>query len=151
MSTGAPVTNAPLLPTFGAEAAPFFDGCRAGELRVQRCRDTGRLIFPPREVSPWGTHAEPEWVALSGRGTIWSFAVPHPPLLPWYAERAPYAVVVVALDEDPRIRLVGNLLAREGGAIDEVDPATLEIDTPVRAVFEPVTDEITLPRWIAAG
>jgi uncharacterized OB-fold protein len=145
------VSDGPLLPVFGDEAAPFFEGCRAGELRMQRCRDTGRLIFPPRPLSPWGSHAEPEWTTLSGRGTIWSFAVPHPPLLPWYSERAPYNVVLVALEEDPRIRLVGNLLAREGGELGEVDAATIEIGARVRVVFDPVTEEVTLPRWIATG
>ena len=143
------MSAAPLRPVYGPDAAPFFDGCRAGELRVQRCRDTGRLIFPPRPVSPWGTHAEPEWTTLSGRGTIWSFAVPHPPLLPWFAERAPYNVVLVALDEDPRVRLVGNLLAGEGGELNGVDPVTIEIGAPVRVVFDPVTEEVTLPRWVA--
>jgi len=139
----------PLLPAFGEDAAPFFDGCRAGELRIQRCRDTGRLIFPPRPVSPWGSHAEPEWTVVSGRGTIWSFALPHPPLLPWFAKRAPYNVVLVALEEDPRIRLVGNLLAREGGELGDVPEADLAIGTPVRVVFDPVSPDVTLPRWVA--
>ena len=143
------MSSEPLLPAFDADAAPFFEGCRTGELRIQRCPDTGRLIFPPRPVSPWGSHAEPEWVTVSGRGTIWSFAVPHPPLLPYFAERAPYNVVVVAIDEDPRVRLVGNLLAREGGELNEVDLAAIEIGAPVRVVFDPVTAEVTLPRWVA--
>jgi uncharacterized OB-fold protein len=81
---------------------------------------------------------------------VWSFVVPHPPLLPWYAERAPYNVIVVALDEDPRVRLVGNLVPRAGGGIDEVDPATLRIGAPVRVVFERMNDEIHLPRWVPA-
>ena len=87
---------------------------------------------------------------VSGRGSIWSFVVPHPPLLPQFTELAPYNVVAVALDEDPRVRLVGNLIAREGGAIDEVDPATIEIGALVRVVFERVTDEIHMPRWVLA-
>jgi hypothetical protein len=54
----------------------------------------------------------------------------------------------VALEEDPRIRLIGNLLAREGGAINEVDPATIQIGAKVRVVFDPVTEEFHLPRWV---
>jgi len=143
------LSTEPLLPVYGPEAEPFFAGCRAGELRVQRCPDTQRLIFPPRWVSPWGSHAEPEWTVLSGRGVIWSFAIPHPPLLPWFAERAPYNVVLVALEEDPRIRLVGNLLARDGGDLNEIDAAALEIGMSVRVTFDLITDEVTLPRWVA--
>ena len=137
-----------LLPFIDEDSAPFWEGARKGELRVQRCAETGRLIFPPRPMSPWGQHTEPTWTAVSGRGTIWSFVVPHPPLLPPFAALAPYNVIVVALDEDPTIRLVGNLVACQGGAIDEVDPRAIEIGAPVRVVFERVTDEISLPRWV---
>ena len=137
-----------LLPPLNEETAPFWEGARNGELRVQQCAETGRLIFPPRPMSPWGPHSEPTWTTVSGRGTIWSFVVPHPPLLPQFAKLAPYNVILVALDEDPTIRLVGNLVAREGGAINEVDPATIEIGAPVRVVFERLSDEISLPRWV---
>ena len=52
------------------------------------------------------------WEPTSGRGRIWSFIVPHPPLLPAFAEVAPYNAIVVELDEDPTIRFVGNLVDR---------------------------------------
>lgn len=86
---------------------------------------------------------------MSGRGTIWSFVVPHPPLLPAYAEVAPYNVVVVALDDDPRLRLVGNLVASAGGPLNEVDPHSIQIGEAVRVVFSPVGD-VVLPRWVRA-
>jgi len=139
-----------LLPPIDEDSAPFFEGCRHGELRMQQCAETGRLIFPPRPVSPWAPRTAPVWTRVSGRGTIWSFVVPHPPLLPPFAELAPYNVILVALDEDPRVRLTGNLLPAEGAAIDALDPSTIEIGAPVRAVFERLTDEITLPRWLLA-
>jgi uncharacterized OB-fold protein len=137
-----------LLPVIDEDAEPFFEGARCGELRLPRCRDSGRLIFPPRPISPWGRRREPEWVRVSGRGTIWSWIVPHPPLLPWFAARAPYNVILVALEEDPSVRLVGNLIARPGGEIGEVDPSEIYIGAPVRVSFEPVTDEIHLPHWV---
>lgn len=139
-----------LLPPIHEDAAPFWEGTRAGELRIPRCPETGRLFFPPRAASPFAPRRAPEWAAVSGRGTIWSFVVPHPPLLPPFAELAPYNVIVVALAEDPTIRIVGNLVAEEGGAINEVDPATIEIGAAVRVTFERVTDDITLPRWVLA-
>jgi uncharacterized OB-fold protein len=84
---------------------------------------------------------------MSGRGTIWSFIVPHPPLLPAYQELAPYNVIVVALDEDASLRMVGNLVATPDGPINEVDPATIRIGDPVRVVFQRVED-VVLPRWM---
>lgn len=137
-----------LLPVVDEDSAPFWEGCRAGELRMQRCSETGRLIFPPRPMSPFAPHAPPTWTPVSGRGTIWSFIVPHPPLLPPFHELAPYNVVIVALEEDPRVRLVGNLVTRPDGSIDEIDPASIEIGAPVRVVFAPVAEGAVLPRWM---
>jgi hypothetical protein len=139
-----------LLPPLDEWTTPFYEGCRAGELRVPRCSETGRLVFPPQPFSPFAPHAPLEWVTVSGRGAIWSFVVPHPPLLPAYAEVAPYNVIAVALDEDPRIRLIGNLVAAAGGSIGEVDPASLRIGAAVRVVFDAISDEIHLPRWVLA-
>jgi uncharacterized OB-fold protein len=138
-----------LLPAVDAVNEPFWEGTRRGELRIQQCAETGRLIFPPRPVSPWSPHREPTWTRVSGRGTIWSFAVPHPPLLPHFAALAPYNVILVALEEDPAVRLVGNLVTSAGGAINEVDPGSIAIGARVRVVFERLTDAIHLPRWVA--
>ena len=145
------MTGEPLLPPIDAEAEPFWEGTRRGELRVQQCVETSRLIFPPRATSPWAPHAKPIWTTVSGRGRIWSFVVPHPPLLAPFADLARYNVIVVALDEDPTIRLIGNLVARDGGAIDEVDASSIEIGAAVRVTFDPVSKEFSLPRWVIAA
>jgi len=139
-----------LLPDLESEdAAPFWEGCARHELLVQHCGACDAPRFPPRPMCPRCRSLDVAWKPASGRGTIWSFVVPHPPLLPAYAELAPYNVIVVALDDDPRLRMVGNLLATPDGTIDEVDPATIEIGAPVRVVFQEVED-VTLPRWIRA-
>jgi uncharacterized OB-fold protein len=139
-----------LLPGADEDSGPFWDAARRGELRMQACRRCGRLRFPPRPMCPWCRSLEADWPLVSGRGTIWSFVVAHPPLLPAYAALAPYNVVVVALDEDPTLRLVGNLVASAEGPINEVDPDTIEIGAPVRVVFAPVGDDAVLPRWVPA-
>ena len=128
------------------DGALFWEGAVRGELRVQVCAACGTWRMPPRPMCPKCRSLEVTWVATSGRGTIWSFVVPHPPLLPAYAELAPYNAIVVALDEDPAIRFVGNLVARPDGPINEIDPATIEIGEPVEVVFQKV-EEVTLPRW----
>jgi uncharacterized OB-fold protein len=128
------------------DGAPFWEGAALGELRVQVCGTCGMWRMPPRPMCPKCRSLETTWVATSGRGTIWSFIVPHPPLLPAYAELAPYNAIVVALDENPEIRFVGNLVARPEGPINEIDPATIEIGEPVEVVFQEV-EEVTLPRW----
>jgi uncharacterized protein len=140
------LTVSPFLePFMDDDVAPFWEGCARHQLLVQRCPDTQRLIFPPRPLSPYGGRRPPEWVEVSGFGTIWSFVVPHPPLLPAFADIAPYNVIVVALDEDPTIRLVGNLVTGPDGGIDEVDPSTIAIGQAVRVVF---ATDASVPRWV---
>jgi uncharacterized protein len=130
-------------------AAGFWAGTARGELLVQACDACGAWRMPPRPMCPACRSTDFRWEPTSGRGTIWSFIVPHPPLLPAYAELAPYNVIVVALDEDPTIRFVGNLLASPDGAINEIDPASIRIGEPVRIVYQQV-DDVTLPRWVRA-
>ena len=137
-----------LLPDLDDESsAPFWAGTARGELLVQTCSSCGRRRMPPRPMCPYCRSLDHEWVPSSGRGTIWSFTVPHPPLLPAYSELAPYNVIIVALKEEPTIRFVGNLLARAGGEINEIDPATIEIGEPVTVTFVDI-DDVTLPRWL---
>ena len=138
------------LPEIDGQSAPFWEGTLAGELRMQACAACGRYRFPPRPMCPWCRSFDTRWDAMSGRGTIWSFVIPHPPLLPAFQPLAPYNVVVVALDEDPMLRLVGNLLASPDGAVNEVDPATIRIGEPVQVVFQQVADDVALPRWVRA-
>jgi uncharacterized OB-fold protein len=131
------------------DAAEFWAGCERGELLVQVCKSCGRRRMPPRPMCPRCRSLEFRWEAMSGRGTIWSFIVPHPPLLPAYQELAPYNVIVVALEEDPTIRFVGNLVTGPDGEINEIDPAAITIGEPVRVVFHRVED-VVLPRWVRA-
>jgi len=144
MIQGAP------LPAVTEDSAPFWEGTARGELLMQRCSSCGHLRFPPRPMCPRCQSTELEWIPMSGRATVWSFVVPHPPLLPAFAELAPYNVVVVALDEDPSLRLVGNLVASPDGSINEIDAATIRIGMPVEVVFQPAGEDIVLPRWMPA-
>jgi len=131
------------------DGAPFWQGTARRELLVQHCADCRQPRIPPRPMCFACRSLRSEWKPTSGRGSIWSFVVAHPPLLPAYAELAPYNVITVALDEDPRLRLVGNLVASADGPINEIDPATIRIGEPVRVVFQQV-DDVFLPRWMRA-
>jgi uncharacterized OB-fold protein len=130
-------------------AAEFWAGAARGELLVQACGSCGRWRHPPRPMCPHCRSTEVSWARTSGEGRVWSFVVPHPPLLPAYSALAPYNVIVVELDDDPAIRMVGNLVATQDGPINEIDPHTVEVGEPVRVVFHRV-DDVVLPRWVRA-
>jgi len=144
------MTETTLLPFIDEINEPFWAGCREGVLRVQRCPTSGRLIFPPRPVNPWAPRVRAEWTDVSGRGTIWSVIEPHAPLMLDFSELAPYNAIVVELEEDPAIRLVGNLVPEAGAPINAIAYEEIEIGAPVKVVFERVNSEITLPRWTLA-
>ena len=128
---------------------PFWDATARGELLVQKCSQCGRRRIPPRPMCPHCRSLANEWEPLSGRGRVWSYVIPHPPLLPAYMEFAPYNVITVELDEDPTLRLVGNLVASADAPLNSVDPHSIEIGEPVRVVFAKV-DDVHLPRWVRA-
>ncbi|MET8517403.1 OB-fold domain-containing protein [Streptomyces sp. NPDC005077] len=138
-----------LLPVVDEDGAPFWEYAARGELRVQACAapDCGRLRFPPRPCCPHCRSFESEWRAMSGRGRIWSYVVPHPPLLPAYAAQAPYNAVVVELADAPHIRLVGNVVSGPDAPLNSVDPGRLRIGASVKAVFAPVSPELSAVRW----
>lgn len=129
---------------------PFWDGCATGTLLVQACSDCGARRMPPRPMCPQCQSIRCDWLPTSGAGTVWSFVVPHPPLLPAYTAVAPYNVVVVALDDDPRIRFVGNLVEPGAPAMRGVDPTTIRIGEPVHVEFAAISG-VTLPRWVRRG
>ncbi|MEU6774010.1 OB-fold domain-containing protein [Streptomyces sp. NPDC046759] len=134
-----------LTPVTDTDGAPFWEYAARGELRVQACGDCGEPRFPPRPCCPHCQSFAAEWRAVSGHGRVWSYVVPHPPLLPGYAERAPYNVVVVELEDAPRIRLVGNVVTHAGAGLDSLDPRRLRIGARVQAVFSG-----GLPQWVLA-
>lgn len=127
----------PLVPEPDDISRPFWDGCNRGELVLQTCAQCRRPRYHPRPMCPHCQSLEAEWVPASGRGTVYSWVVAHPPLLPALAERAPLPVLLVELDEG--VRMVGNLAGADADA--------LEIGLPVQVEFVRVTDDVALPAW----
>ena len=136
-----------LLPDLTEETgAGFWEGAARGELVVQTCDGCGKWRMPPRPMCPYCQSTAVRWTPTSARGRIWSYVVPLPPLLPAFAEKAPYNAIIVELEEDPKIRFAGNLVTSADGEINEIDPATIVIGEPVEVVFHQI-DDVTLPRW----
>jgi hypothetical protein len=88
--------------------AAVWEGVEHGELRIQRCTACGTFRHPPRPVCAACGSRDAEPAKVAGTGEVWSFTVVHPPTLPAFAERTPYAAVVVRLDEGAF--LVSNLV-----------------------------------------
>jgi hypothetical protein len=117
------------------ETKPYWDGCAAGELRIQRCTDCGAPYFYPRPICPSCHSGNVEWFTASGKATLYSYVINHRPA-PGFEEEAPYAIAVVQLAEGPR--LMTNLVGVPS------TPEALVLDMPLRVAFERRGD-ISLP------
>ena len=125
------------LPAITEDGAPYWEGCRHGELRVQRCTACGHLRWPPSILCAKCLTEGGEWIALSGRGTIYSFIVVHRPQHPAFFGDVPYNVAIVELEEG--IRLHSNIV--------ECPNEELRLGMAVEVVFTKIDDEVTLPKF----
>ena len=125
------------LPRVTPDNAPFYDGLKAGELRLPCCADCGRFHAPPGPVCPFCFSDALDWTATSGRGTVSSWVVVHKVWFPAFDEDIPYNVVQVELVEGPR--LTANVV--------DVEADALTVGMTVEAVYDAVTSDFTLLRF----
>jgi uncharacterized protein len=129
------------IPAITAELRPFFEAARRRELVVQRCRGCGAHRFPARPMCSRCLSADAEWVRVSGRGEVFSYNVMHQVYHPAFAAEVPYAVVLIKLDEGPK--MLSNLV--------DISPEEIRIGMRVEVVFEDLNDQVTLPKFKPAG
>jgi uncharacterized OB-fold protein len=116
------------------ETRHYWEGARAGELRLQRCRPCAQAYFPPRPFCPRCGSAETEVFRASGRASLYSYVIHQRPM-PGF--EPPYAIAVVTLEEGPR--MMTNLVG-----VPQT-PEALQLDMPLQVTFQKLDDEISLP------
>jgi len=109
------------------ETQPYWDGCAAGELRIQRCLDCGKPYFYPRPLCPSCGSGRVEWFTASGQATLYSYVINHRPAT-GFEDDVPYAIAVVELAEGPR------MMTSVRGV--PATPEALVLDMPLRVAFE---------------
>jgi uncharacterized OB-fold protein len=120
-----PLPNADWEPTRG-----FWQAAQHEELRVPRCEGCGELNWYPPPCCRYCECETLDWSQVSGRATLFSWSHVTRALFKAYSSKAPYTTGLVALIEDPRVRLVTLLVDCEHEA--------LRIDMPVEVVFRPL-------------
>jgi uncharacterized OB-fold protein len=134
-----------LLPALDAKNRTWFT---SGRLALQACPRCRALQFPPEDACRSCGSFELGSRESAGLGRVESVAVVHHAVHPALRAHVPYAVALVALDDAPHVRLLGNVLNR---AADRV-----AIGDRVRVVFEEVTDpdsgeRLRIPQWEAVS
>ena len=107
----------------------YFAGAARGELLIPRCEICGEYVWYPQDACPrdGGPLA---WSPVSGRGTLFTWAVVRRAFLPAFEDRVPFVTALVALDEDPGIRLCTYVVGTA--------PEQLIADAPVEVTFRPL-------------
>jgi uncharacterized OB-fold protein/acyl dehydratase len=126
--------DAMMRPAASGDTKFFWDGVNAHELRIQRKPD-GRLQHPPVPALWQDKQAPVDYVVASGNGTVFSFVVHHAPKVP--GRSLPFVIALVELEEG--VRMLGELR--------NVDPATVEVGMPVRAIYIDFPANAVGPAW----
>jgi uncharacterized OB-fold protein len=92
---------------------PYWEALDRGELAFQRCSECSNAWLPARAECPRCLAPQWRWENASGRGRLVSWVVYHRSYHPAFADRLPYNVAVVELDEGPR--LISNITGIQGG------------------------------------
>ena len=125
------------LPAPDADSAAFWRGLRDGVLLLQHCADCAHVQYYQQAMCRQCGGDNLAHRPASGRGKVHSFSVVHRAPGPAFKADLPYAVLLIDLEEGPRM-----ISTYTGGKPEEV---TFDMD--VVLVCEPVSEDVTLPRF----
>jgi uncharacterized OB-fold protein len=111
--------------------APYFAAAARGELQIPRCDACGAFVwYPAANCSSCGGEAM-TWTRVSGRGTLFSWAVVRRAFLPAFEDKVPFVTALVAIDEDPSVRIPTYIV--------DTEPDALVADQKVVVDFQPLS------------
>ena len=125
------------------EVKPFWEATAEGRLVLPKCLECDTLIWYPRPFCPNCASTRVEWIAASGRGSVYSFTVNRRGQadLAAYREAGVYVLAYVELEEGPRV--MTNIV--------DCDPDSVRIGQPVEVVFHDTGQGTALPRFRPRG
>lgn len=109
----------------------FWSAAARGELALPRCEGCGRLHWYPEERCRHCGASRHRWERMSGRGTLFTWVVVRQAFLPQLRDQIPFVTGLVALAEDPSVRLATRIV--------DCEPTALSIDMPLEVVFRPLS------------
>jgi uncharacterized OB-fold protein len=122
-----------LLPRLDDTNRFFWTSGADGKLRFLRCADCEQWFHPPAPRCPYCLTSDVAPHTVSGRATVHSFTVNHQQ---WIPGSDPYVIGLVAIAEQPDVRLMTNLIG--------VEPDDSLVGREVEVVFEH-QDDVYLP------
>jgi uncharacterized OB-fold protein len=120
----------PLPDTQWPPTREFWAAAARGALAIPRCDTCTRYVWYPETPCRHCAGANLTWTEVSGAGHLFSWSVVRFAWIPQFADRLPFVTGVVALREDPAVRLVTYIV--------DCAPDELRCDMPVHVVFRPL-------------
>lgn len=112
---------------------PYWEGCRRGVLRFQRCQQCGEATHTPALLCSGCAGTDLVWTDSSGRGEIYSWTRVWRPATP--AFEVPYVPVIVTMEEG--WWMLANLIG--------CDDSEVAIGRAVEVEFHPLAEGFVLP------
>jgi uncharacterized OB-fold protein len=128
------------LPPITKLNAPFWEGTKAGELRLQTCNECGKQWYPSSTHCPNCLSRDWAWKAVSGRGKVWSWVVFHQRYFKAFENDLPYNVSFIELEE-------GVMMM---ATVRGIEDSEMHCDLPVTVQFEEATDQQSVPYFVRA-
>jgi len=135
------MASAKPIPFLRGEERAWFDAARESRLMFQQCESCGAVPNYPRSVCPTCWSPALQERTSAGHGIVYSFTTQYRPGAPGFADEVPYTLALVELDEGFRV------LADLRDCPDE----DLAVGLPVRAIFDEVSPNFTLPRFVPSN
>jgi len=115
----------------------YWDAVREHRLELLRCSGCGHYVHYPRRICDRCLSMDLAPGEVSGRGTLYSYSVIMHVSHPYFADKIPYVVGVIDLEEEPGVRI-------PTGIVDCAEDQ-LRCGMPMEVVFKEVTPTLTLP------
>lgn len=123
------------LPTPDGDSQALWDGLKQGKLLLQHCDDCRHVQYYQQGMCRLCQSTKLRHQAASGNGTIYSYSVVYRAPGPAFKDDVPYAVLLVQLEEGPR--MISSLVGKNFDALD--------FDVAVKLTTGAISDEICLP------
>ena len=120
-------------PAVNPETKPFWDAAASGTLLLKKCNACGEVHYYPRALCPYCFGDKTEWLAASGRGTIYSYSVMR-------RTEVPHVIAYVTLEEG--VTMMTNIV--------DCDPDAVRIGQRVKLSFRPSDGGPPVPMFTPA-
>jgi len=127
----------PPIPLPNELTTAFWDGAANGQLVIQSCNACGHLQHAPEPICANCLSFDLGSAAVSGKGTVYTFCIPTQAFHPYFADKLPFVLAVVELDEQPGLKMITNIV--------DIDPDSVRVGDRVEVTFRPLAEGFVLP------